>query len=327
MRRFVFPAQLCACASFPVMAQGVDPLEARVETADVDRFAALWEEAGGPPDADTLQTRYIDEGGDAIAIFTPGRIENGAWLARTVAANEALYNDALTRCRPWLSNTDDELRATYLALSGLFPDAQLPRIAVVMGANNSGGTAGRGMQVLGLEVVCRMSPDEGAFRNSMRHLFAHETVHTLQDVDYRAMDAATQGLANILAEGGADYIAWLATGRDNAPDRTAWAEANADMVWREFAADVARISQPGLSESDHLAIARRWVGNAGSPPPGWPSELGYWVGMQIARGYVEQSADKRVALRELLRIDDPMAIVMRSGYAPRIFGAGGAAAN
>ena len=65
------------------------------------------------------------------------------------------------------------------------------------------------------------------------------------------------------------------------------------------------------------AAYKRWHGNAGSPPEGWPGELGYWVGRQIAAAYVEQADDKRQAIRELLTFSDAEAILEASGMAER----------
>jgi len=57
------------------------------------------------------------------------------------------------------------------------------------------------------------------------------------------------------------------------------------------------------------------VVNSVSAPAGWPCEAGYWVGMRIAQAYVARASDKRAALRELLALRDPAAILKASGYA------------
>ncbi|RPF71077.1 hypothetical protein [Aurantiacibacter spongiae] len=299
-------------------AQGVDPLDARLETRDAERFAQLWHDSDGAPDAPALQRNYLDGASDGVAVFTPHRIESAANLAAAIAAEPEIYRDAVERCLPWAAQTSDELRATYLGFHGLLPETELPRVSLVVGANNSGGTAAPGMQVLGLEVICRLSSDEQQFRDIMRRFYAHETVHTWQDIDYDSLGPVASGIANILAEGTADYLAWLVTGRVPDPARDAWARQHEDFVWGEFAKDVAAYHDPSLNDAGRRAIARRWTGNAGHPPEGWPSELGYWVGMRIAEGYVANSGDRHAAIRELLTLDDPMAIVQASGLANRI---------
>ena len=312
-----FVAALVLPVAAPALAQGVDPLSASIERDDAERFIALWEETGGAPGAEQLQARYIDPGSRAVEIFTPGRIENGANLAATIAAQPELYADAIERCYPWVEAADGELRATYLALSGLLPEKPLPRIAVLFGADNSGGTAAPGMQVLGLEVLCRLAPDEVAFRSRLRSFFAHETVHTLQDIPDEAREDDPL-LAWALVEGGADYVASLVTGRTSDPDRDAWARENEDFVWREFAADRATLRDPDAEIEARQAAFARWFGNAGSPPEGWPSELGYWIGSMIARSHVEQADDPHAAIRRLLSFDDARAIHAVSDQADRL---------
>ena len=51
--------------------------------------------------------------------------------------------------------------------------------------------------------------------------------------------------------------------------------------------------------------------------PGWPSDMGYWLGMQIAKAYVEHSPDPHAAIRELLALQDPAEILRKSHYADK----------
>jgi hypothetical protein len=58
----------------------------------------------------------------------------------------------------------------------------------------------------------------------------------------------------------------------------------------------------------------RWFANYGSAPEGWPYEAGYWVGMRIAEAYVAHAHDKHAAIRDLIELRDPGAILKASGY-------------
>jgi len=290
----------------------VDPLAITVELADAERFAELFRTSAGAPTAEALQAQYLDPAGRGVEIFTPNRIRNAQHLAAVIARDPARYRDAIERCLPLVRQTEPDLRAIYLGFRGLLPELPLPRIAVVFGADNSGGTAEADMQVLGLEVLCRIAPDDTAFRRIMRHFYAHETVHTFQRIDNARIEADPL-LASALAEGTADSIARLVTGEEPDPERARWAEERAAFVWAEFGRDIAAARDPALTDAQRNAVMRRWVGNAGSPPEGWPSELGYWVGMKIAEGYVAKAPDRAVAIRALLRLEDPRAILAQSG--------------
>lgn len=316
MRRLLagVAALLCMGAAPPT---GVDPLSARIDVSAVERFATMWKATGGKPTAAQIQADYLATGGRGIEVFTPGRIESADNLARTIAAKPQLYVDAINRCLPWVNGLNADLRATYLALRGLLPNRPLPQIALVFGADNSGGTAQPGIQVIGLEVLCRISPDRAAFEQSMRQFFAHETVHTFQ-APVPGGDMSDLMLIVALQEGVPDYISMLVTGRMPAPARDQWARAREATIWKEFEADRAKVragtSAKGEPNEEAGRTLRRWFGNAGSPPPGWPDELGYWVGMKIAEGYMAKAPDPYSALDRLIERRDPAAILLASGY-------------
>ncbi len=298
----------------PAWAQPVDPLAVRIELEDAERFAELFQQTGGTPTEMQLLERYLISGSRALAIFTPYRIIDAPNLSANINANRSDYSEAITRCLPLIKSTQSDLRSIYLGFRGLLPEKPLPRIAVVFGAGNSGGTAEPDMQVLGLEVLCRIAPEETSFRQLMRSFYAHETVHTFQQSDDSALKRDYL-LTVALSEGTADYIAQLVTGETPDPVRAMWAEANSAMVWREFGRDLAVMRDPDVSEETKNAAVRRWLHNADQAPDGWPTELGYWVGMQIASGYVANARDPHTAIRELLVFKDPRLILKNSGIA------------
>ena len=309
-------AFLVLAAATPAVPPPADPLTVTVHTEDAERFAKLLDETGGKPTAEQLQRQYLDPASYGVSVFTSQRIENAAHLAAAIAKDPAAYRDAIDRCLPVVRDANAELRAIYLALHGLFPTRKLPQIYVVFGAGNSGGTAGPGAQVLGLEVLCKISPDTAALRATLRQMFAHETVHTLQtDVDTKGIQPL---LSAILIEGGADYVAALVTGAPPNAERAAWAAPREAELWRQFEADLvvtqgfdwgsAKKGSPGLT------AMLRWVSNYESAPAGWPSEMGYWLGMRIWQRYVDAVPDKHQALEDVLTWTDEQAILAKGRY-------------
>lgn len=306
-------AALALAASAP----SVEPLTAHVDDSAAQRFAQLWRAADGKPTAAQIQAEYLADGGRGLEVFTPNRIVNAEHLATTIEHNREIYRDAVERCLPWVSATNPELRSVYLGLRGLFPDRRLPEIAVVIGANNSGGTAAPDIQVIGLEVICRLSPTREIFEASMRQFLSHETVHTFQgELSPRARRDML--VAQALIEGVPDYVTQLVTARVPEPTRDAWASQREPWIWQQFQKDAAIVragtDAAGAMNPEARAAFRRWFANAGDAPEGWPSELGYWVGMRIAQKHVETSGDPRAALYQLLDPVDPAALVAASGY-------------
>lgn len=298
-----------------VLAAGVDPLTADIDARDALRFANLMKD-GAVPAADVLQHGYLDGAGAGVKIFTPApRIVDAQRLAKAVASKPDTYRYAIRACLPQLPALRADLRSIYLAFAGLLPERPLPAIDVVFGALTSGGTASNDTQVIGLEVTCPPGTTPEQFRTTMRGFFAHETVHTWQGDETQA-ELADLLLTQALEEGVADYLATLVTGTIPHQDRDAWARPQEASLWQAFLRDREAIR--GSSESVNKLVAsphfRRWFANCGSAPEGWPCEAGYWVGMRIAEAYVARAADKRAAIRELIELRDPAAILAASGY-------------
>jgi hypothetical protein len=294
---------------------GEEPLRASVDTRDAERFAALF--LAGKVSAAELQTGYLDGAGRGVQIFTPHRIQSAENLAEQVSHRKADYAHAIATCLPVAESLNGELRAIYLAYRGLLPELPLPRVYLVFGAGNSGGTAQPDAQVLGLEVLCKEGTTESQFRAMMRRFFAHETVHTWQPTPG---DTVTDPLLlYALMEGVPDLLSELVTGLEPDPAREAWARPREAEIWRRFLED-REAAQSG-DDSQSRAAIQRWFANAGQRfddlPEGWPGELGYWVGRNIARDYFSKAADQREALLRLISSLDPIGILQVSGYAPR----------
>lgn len=313
---FVVIANQVTAAAVPGTAPitGVDPLTAEIDARDALRFAQLMKD-GSVPTATILQRDYLDGAGLGVKIFTPLRIVDAQRLARAVAAKPDNYRYAIRNCLPQLSALRSDLRAIYLAYAGLLPERPLPAIKIVFGAGNSGGTASPEAQVIGLEVTCLPGTTPEQFRTTMRGFFAHETVHTWQS-DETPQALADPLLSQSLREGVADYLASLVTGEVPRLDRDAWARQRESWLWQEFQQDRQAIRNDKDSLRNPMTSPRfkRWFANYGSAPEGWPYEAGYWLGMRIAEAYVERAPDKHAAIRELLELRDPEAILKASGY-------------
>lgn len=294
-----------------------DPLTTVIDTRDAARFAAVFARSGGKPDAASIQRDYLNGAGRGVEVFMSGRIENAANLATAIAADRERYAYAIKTCLPLAASLDGELRATYLAYRGLLPDRQLPAVYVVFGAANSGGTAKPDAQVIGLESMCGPGTTPQQFRAGMRNIFAHEVAHTFQP---NVPESATHDklMYMALSEGTPDFLASLVTGNPPSVVREEYGRANEAKLWAQFQRDRALLLGKSWAEIDTdpvlKAAMHRWFGNAGAAPEGVPSEMGYWVGMQIATASFRAAPDKRAAINALLARADPIALGNASGY-------------
>ena len=295
-------------------AAGVDPLTVDIGLDDARRFAGLMRD-NAVPTAEVLQRDYLDRAGAGVKVFTPMRIVDAHRLARVVASKPEAYRYAIKECLPRLPALRNDLKAIYLAYAGLLPERPLPAIEVVFGASNSGGTANSEMKVIGLEVACPTGSTPEQFRTNMRGYFAHETVHTWQGEE-TPQAAADPLLSQALREGVADYLTSVVTGEVPNAGRDAWARQRESWLWEEFKRDrqVMQSDSESLRKPMSNPRFKRWFANCGIAPDGWPCEAGYWIGMRVAEAYVNRSSDKRAAIRKLLELNDPAAILKDSGF-------------
>jgi hypothetical protein len=310
---------LCALVA-PVWAQSVSPGNARVDSTDARRFAALFQAHDGAPPANVLQHEYLDRAGAGLQMLLDNdMIDSAEDLAAYVARNKEKYRRGIDVCLPIAERAEHELRAIYGELHRLLPDRPLPEIQVAFGRGNVGGTAQAGIQVLGLEVICEEGDTPQAIGAILRRFFAHETVHTWQNVTNDQLLADPLGYS-ALKEGAADYIAFVVTGEEPVPARDRWAREREAWLWKQFQSDRARMRELARGKTldalpeEALNLGFRWISNYGKAPEGWPHEAGYWVGRRIVAAYVERAVDKQAALNAVLALEDAETIIVESKY-------------
>lgn len=202
-----------------------DALTVQPHFEDAERFIALFEEMGGKPTAQQLEARYLVPGSYGITVATPNRIVDADNLARAVAADPQAYRKAIDECLPIARGSEADLRSIYLGLKGALPDLQLPQVYFYFGAGNSGGTAEAAAQALGLEVLCAEAKGPDDLTRILRHFYAHELVHSLQQQTGAGAADTDYLLRQVLIEGAADFIARLVTGTEPSAERAAWGRA------------------------------------------------------------------------------------------------------
>ena len=280
------------------------PETAQLFTEDAERFAALYERSDGQPDAQSLEQEYLKQGTRAIGIFTRGRIRNSNHLAKTVAAKPDLYQRAIDVCLPAAQAATPDLQDVYRRYAEIIDNPRLPEAYAVFGANSSGGTAGKNAIVIGLEVICRVAPgDSDEVRVWLKRYFAHEVVHTLQ-----VSEGDGSLLTGVMSEGSADFIATLVADGTVNDKAAAWYQQHKAEVWARFESDMASLPDGENGLWLYAGKSRR--------PEGWPRDLGYVIGADIARTYYDNAADKKQAVEDILKARGrASAFLAESGYA------------
>jgi hypothetical protein len=278
------------------------PRSVEVRTSDVTTFYRIYDAANGKPSAITLQKDYIDKGTDGVRQFVPHRIVSGEALASEVASQKSVYKSARS-CMKALPAVKAKLQGAFRRLANLDPQATFPPVTILVGRNNSGGTTGKSGVLIGLEVACRSSWLQPDLADRLYHLVAHEYGHVQQSPALDEDSENTTVLKQALIEGVAELVGELISGQVSNVHLQAWTADRAKEIGERF-----------LADADKNDISP-WLYN-GVGTPDRPGDLGYWVGYRIAKAYYEKASNKRVALRTLLNLKDPKAILNDSGWQP-----------
>jgi hypothetical protein len=267
-----------------------------VRYEDVQRFFRVYYEAGKRPTADALQSGYIGPGSAGVRGFVPDRIQSASALAEYIGAHPEIY-DAAERCRPKLKRLDGSASAGITRFKSLYPEAIIPPVWIVIGRNNSGGTSTVDGVILGLEKICgNDGHDDIPFERRVASVIVHEIAHYSQrnTGGSSLLDAA-------IKEGGADFVAELATGHTSNEQLKRWTRGKEAGIEKRFRAD--------MSSTD----TRQWLYN-GLGTAEQPGDLAYWVGYRIAKAYYTKARDKHAAIQRILTGGDAAGLLRDSGW-------------
>ncbi|HEX2187996.1 MAG TPA: DUF2268 domain-containing putative Zn-dependent protease [Longimicrobiaceae bacterium] len=285
------------------------PDSARIVAEDVARFWAAVDASTEADRAAVLQREYLDRGSPGLQDMTVLRIGSAESLVESMKRFPGYYRAARASTLR-AAEFEPQIREAFRRMEALYPEAVYPDVYLLVGNLSTGGTtSGRGL-LIGTEVYARneQTPDEemlpfmrASFRSveALPEIVAHELVHYQQD--YARGNTL---LRQALVEGVADFVGELISGAHINPAAHAWADAHESGLWCEF------------REQMHGTDTSNWFYN-GARATDRPADLGYNVGYRIARAYHERAADKRRAVRDMLKIQDFDAFLEASGYDAR----------
>lgn len=273
-----------------------------IQTDDVSRFFEIFDAANGQPKVDALQQHYIEPGSPGLHDFIPNRIVSAENMAASIARNSETYRRA-RKCLPIVPATKARLYRALGRLRHLYPSARLAPVTILIGASNSGGTSGPSGVIVGLEVVCSADWLQPDLSDRLFVLVMHEYGHVQQPAELNIETVQTTVLRQSLIEGVAEMVAKLTTGDVSNSHLLRWTAGRERQIGEAFLRD---------AKSYELS---KWLYN-GQGTVKAPGDLGYWVGYGIAQSYYDRASDKQAALKALLELRDPDAILANSGWRP-----------
>ncbi len=275
----------------------------QIITTDVTRFYTLYEASHRKPTAEQIERDYLAKATPSLVEFAKLRRVTAQSIADRLAKDPAMYEKAKA-CMAVLPAVRERLTASFATFADLYPEARFPPVAVLVGRGKPVGTANQNGLYIGLEALCAadfMNPD---LEDRFVHVIAHEYGHIQQPgADFEEGDPSVTVLRVSLLEGVAELIAELTSGSVGNPGLTRWTHGKEAEIETAFVRDM---------DSTDLS---KWAYNY-LPGSDEPYDMGYWVGYRIAKAYYLHAEDQREALKQLIQLEDPKAILKASGWTP-----------
>jgi uncharacterized protein YjaZ len=144
-----------------------------------------------------------------------------------------------------------------------------------------------------------MNPDP---EDRFVHVLAHEYAH-VQQARQLVDDEHPTVLEMSLIEGIADLMAELTSGQGGYANLAEQVPGHETEIETDF-----------LADQDKTDLSK-WLYNSTADKQ---NDVGYWVGYRIAKAYYQHAKDKKQAIKDLLQMTDPKAILAKSGWYPGI---------
>ena len=271
-----------------------------IDIGDVARFYQIYGAARGHPTADQLQRDYIERGSEGLHRFAELRDVTSARIVDAMTRAPQIYADA-ERCMKVLPRVRQRVRMALQKLGTLYPEAQFPPLTIVVGRGKPVGVTDAAGVMIGLEALCAIEYLSANVEDRFVHVIAHEYAHVQQALHAPALydDSNPTVLEGSLIEGAAEFTAELTSGR------VAYAYFDSKTKGHE-----KEIEDAFVADEEKTDLSK-WLNNGTLTEPG---DLGYWVGYRIVKSYYEHAADQRQALRDILQMTDPKALLAKSGW-------------
>ena len=287
-----------------------------IDTRSLDHFWLYFDKAL----EDTTQARellkeYVLSGSPAIRDFYTIRYTNVDNMAQTMI-QEIPEHYQLTRevfANSPLDTVKQQVLTMMRTFSDLYEPAVFPKVYIVPGINNTGGTATNLGLFVGAEKfvkptdqpwsdLSKQQRDSLTSMEGMQGLMMHELMHFQQN--YHDEENGNKVIGGIIIEGVCDFLVEVCSGETRKEDKLDYLAQpeNMKFIMQELKRDL------------YTEDFSNWLYNGGNIQDR-PVDIGYTLGYKICKSYYEQSSDKKKAIFTLLNTDNFEEIYRNSAYA------------
>lgn len=275
-----------------------------IQTGDIDRFWQAYDAVRSTEDRQAklaqFQHLYLDPATPGLRALMAARRYT---LAEYVDAIDQ-YPRFWSSIRPLTARAKEAagpLEKDLATFQRLYPELKPASVTYAVGILRTGGTTMDGMVLIGAEIALTdETVDVSELREPLRtrlgtyfktRPFAnngqnnvHEYVHTQQ------RESADTLAARVVYEGVAEVVAELVTGKRPPLQLYVYGPAHRDEVRKRFEADMGKTDW------------NDWLYNSSKNVFG-VSDMGYFVGYEIAKSFYDRASDKRAAIRTMIELE------------------------
>jgi hypothetical protein len=294
-------------------ARMADPKNAQLVTSDIPHFWHAYDLAAqDTAHADAIyQREYFDKGTVGLQDYFQARIYSAKLFVKNQRAKPNFYR-AIRPNTLRIASMAPQIRAGFVKLKALYPEARFPNVYFVIGRWTSAGTISSNGLLVGADMLCR-TPEvplgelnlwaRNGFKplSDLPYLVAHEHIHYIQK---QSNDRSL--LKGAINEGMADFLAELTAGQQPNARLQPYGLAHEKEIWADFSKEMQG------NKWDN------WIANSEQETADKPADLGYFVGYRICQSYYQEMTDKQQAVHDILNINDYPAFLAKSRYAEKL---------
>ncbi len=290
-----------------------DPKRAQLVTSDIDLFWRAYDlVARDTAHAEAIyQREYFDKGSVGLQDYFELKIQSVKKFAKNQRTKPEFYR-AIRPATLQVASMTPQIRAGFVKLKQIYPEARYPAVYFVIGRWTSGGTASSNGMLIGTDQMSGTPTTPLGELNlwqrnalgqlaSLPGLVAHEQIHYIQK---SSEDPSL--LHGAILEGMADFIAELTTGQNPDARLQPYGLAHEKEIWADFTKEMGGSNW------------KNWIANGNQETAAKPADLGYFVGYRICQSYYQELADKKQAVHDILNISDYPAFLAKSRYAEKL---------
>ncbi|SHN21601.1 DUF2268 domain-containing putative Zn-dependent protease [Mucilaginibacter sp. OK098] len=289
-----------------------DPRQASLVTTDVHRFWVAYDLAQKDT-ANRLsiyKRYYFDKASRGMQDYMGLKVRSIRAFVKHYDTHAAFYR-AIRNNTLQADSFKPAIYTCFEKLKAIYPQALFPDVYFVMGAYTAGGTVSDAGLLIGINQIAKtdgipvgeLSLWEKNNFNPLQNLpyfISHELIHFQQDRLMKLDDTTT--LLPVIAEGMADFLGEMISGKNTNQRLHTWAKGREKRIWQAFTKDM-----------DYNRYSN-WMANSDQETPDNPADQGYWIGYQICRAYYINASDKQQAIYDMFHFTNAREFLKKSKW-------------